>query len=310
MLQRAQVDRVLTAASKGYTPVGFIADEILTPIKVKQRSGILAGYGMGYMRIVNTVMGGRGKAPRFESGLKTTDTYLVEKHGLEGMVTEEDYDNVEEPFDAEKDETLAMVTVLKLSREKALADAFTSTAVLTQNTTLAGNAQFSDFVNSDPLGVLRVAGEAVYDGAGMAPDTAIMSWKVFNTLKYSPKILVALGYTANRAGALTESEIATVLGVDRLLISRPKYNSGNLGQADNMADIWGKDIVLAVLPRTAAKNQVSLGYNIRLIGKQPYQTSKWDIQNPDGATGLLVTDSYDDMITNAKAAYLIKNAIA
>lgn len=307
---KAQIDKFLTMASKGYQPQGFIADQVLPEVNVKQKSGKLAGYGNNHLRIVNTAIAGRGVAPRFESITRTSDSYFVESHGLEGMVTADDYRNVEEPYDAEKDETMGLVTVLKLSREKGLADALGNTAILSRNTTLAGQSQFNDYMNSDPLAKIKAAQESVYDGCGVAPDTAIMSWKVMNTLSYHPGILEALGFTMNRAGTLKEAEVASAMKVERILVGAPKYNASVLGQADNLADVWGKNIVMAVLPKTAQKWQTSLGYTVRLIGESAYATSKWDHQNPRGATGILVTDHYDDLLSNANAAYLIKNAIA
>lgn len=307
---KAQIDKFLTMASKGYQPQGFIADQVLPEVMVKQKSGKLAGYGNNHLRIVNTAIAGRGVAPRFESMVRSSDSYFVESHGLEGMVTPDDYRNVEEPYDAEKDETMGLVTVLKLSREKALADNLGNTSVLSRNTTLSGTSQFNDYVNSDPLGKIKVAQESVYDGCGVAPDTAIMSWKVANTLSYHPGILEALGFTMNRAGTLKEQEIASAMKVERILVGAPKYNSASLGQSDSLTDVWGKNIVMAVLPRSAQKWQTSLGYTVRLIGEAAFATSKWEMNNPRGATGILVTDHYDDLLSNVNAAYLIKNAIA
>ncbi len=307
---KAQIDKFLTMASKGYMPEGFIADAILPVVNVKEKSGLLAGYGLNHIRVMNTVYGGRGKAPRFESNTRSSQTYLVESHGLEGLVTPDDYRNVEEPYDAEKDETLFLVTVLKISREKALADALGATATMTQNTTLSGVTQFSDYINSDPLGKFKTAQVAVYDGCGAKPDTGIMSWKVFNTLSYHPGILDALGFAQNRAGTLQENEVASAMKVQRLLIGEPKYNSAALGQTDVLADVWGKNVLFAVCPKSAMKMQVSLGYQVRLIGEAPYATSKWSENNPRGATGILTTDHYDDLLSNVSAAYLIKDAIA
>lgn len=307
---KAQIDKYLTVASKGYVPQGFIGDFILPPIKVKQDSGKLPGYGNSHLRLVNTTYGGRGKAPRFEAITRTSESYQIDNHGLEGMVTEEDYRNVEDPYDAEKDETLGLVTVLKIGREKSLADALGSTAIMTQNTTLSSSSQFNDYANSDPLDKFKTAQETVFDGCGVAPDTAIMSWKVMNTLAYHPGILQGLGFAMNRAGYLTEVEIASSLKVGRVLVGQPKYNSANLGQSDVLSDIWGKNILFAVLPKSAMKMQVSLGYTIRRLGESPFMTSKWDIKNPRGATAILTTDAYDDLLSNVAAAYLIKDAIA
>jgi hypothetical protein len=307
---KAQIDKFLTMASKGYQPEGFIADKILPIVNVKQDSGKLAGYGNNHLRIVNTVYGGRGMAPRFESIVRSSDTYQIEDHGLEGMVTPADYRNVEEPYDAEKDETMGLVTVLKLSREKALADVLGATATMTRNTTLAGTSQLSDYVNSDPLGKFKTAQESVYDGCGAKVNTAIMSWKVMNTLSYHPGILEALGFQQNRAGTLSEQEVASAMKVQRILVGEPKYNSAAFGQSDVLADVWGKNILMAVCPASAMKFQVGLGYTVRRLGESPFQTSKWEHNNPRGATGILVTDAYDDLLSNVNAAYLIKDAIA
>lgn len=307
---KAQIDKFLTMASKGYLPQGFIADQILPEVNVKEKSGKLAGYGSEHLRIVNTAYGGRGVAPRFESVTRSSDSYFVESHGLEGMVTPDDYRNVENPYDAEKDETLGLVTVLKLSREKGLADALGATATMTRNTTLSGTSQFNDYVNSDPLGKFKTAQESVYDGCGVAPDTAIMAWKVMNTLSYHPAILEALGFAMNRAGTLKEQEVASSMKVARVLVGAPKYNSAAMGQTKVLSDVWGKNVVLAVCPTSAQKFQVGLGYTVRLMGESAYATSKWEFQNPRGATGILVTDHYDDLLSDVNAAYLIKDAIA
>lgn len=307
---KAQIDKFLTMASKGLQANGLIADQILPVVNVKQDSGKLAGYGNQHLRIVNTVYGGRGKAPRFESITRSSDSYYVEDHGLEGLVTPADYRNVEEPYDAEKDEVMGLISVLRLSREKSMADNLGSTSVLSRNTTLSGTSQFSDYVNSDPLAKFKTAQESVYDGCGVAPETAIMSWKVFNTLSYHPGILEALGFTMNRAGTLKEAELASAMKVERVLIGAPKYNASAMGQTDSLSDVWGKNIVMAVLPKSAQKFQVALGYSVRRIGEQPFQVSKWEENNPRGATGILVTDAYDDLLSNVNAAYLIKDAIA
>lgn len=307
---KALIDKYLTGASKMITPEGFIGEGLLPVIKVKQNSGKLAGYGTDHLRILNVVMGGRGKAPRFSNMTRSSDSYFIENHGLEGMVTKDDFDNVEDPYDAREDEMIGLVTVLKLSREKALADNFTSTSVMTSNETLSGISQFSDYVNSDPLSKFKTAQESVYDSTGVAPDTAVMSWKVANTLVYHPGILDALGFTQNRAGTLTERELAQAMKVQNIKVGAPKYESANLGQTSSLADVWGKDIVFCKLPAVAQKHQVSLGYTVRKGNESPYETSRWQMNNPRGAEGILVTDNYDDLLSNVGAAYLIKDAIA
>ncbi len=307
---KAIVDKLLTNASSAYIPEGFISDSVLPTIQSKQNTGKLGKYGTDFLRIENTIRGGRGAYQRVDVIKRTTDSYDIEGHGLEGIVTEDDYDNVELPFDAEKDEVMGLSTMLAVGKEKALADTLTDTAVLTQNTTLAGTDQYSDYLNSDPIDDFNTARETVKAGAGIAPNVAILSWEVFNKLKFHPGLLDALGYKDNRPGGLKGQELADVLEVKKIFIAEAMYESAKEGQTGVLAPIWGKHMVFAVLPEQARKYQVSLGYLVRKMGRPSRRVTKWTVNNPPNSKAILVDDAYDMFISNALAGYLIKDAVA
>lgn len=307
---KAQVDKFLTNVSKGYWLEGGIAEQILTPISNrKQNSGKLAGYGTNHLRLVNTVMAGQGKAPRITTRSVESDSYFIENHGLEGLVTKDDYDNVEDPFDAEKDEVDGLKQLMMVAREKSLADNLTSASILTQNVTLSGSGQLSDYANSDPIGNFNTARETIKSGCGVPPDTAIMSWEVFNKLKFHPQLL-ELGYIQNRTGQLSVQDLAIIMEVDRVLIGAASYETAALGQSSSLGPIWGKHIVFGKLPTTARKRQVSLGYTIRKGGESQNQVFSYMPGNPPGSKAVIVTDNYDDLLSNVSAGYLIRNAVA
>lgn len=307
---KAQVDKLLTNASGKFQPRGMVCEQILPFIGVKQKSGLFGKHGKGHLRIVNSLAGGRGKYPQIDVRSYETQQYLIEAHGLEGLVSADDYANVEEPFDAEKDESNALTTMLWLGKEKSLADTLTSTAIITQNTTLVGPSQFSDYANSDPHSVIMAGKKAVRDGCGVAADTMVLDYDVAEMLRFHPAILDRLGYKEARPGGLSDEELARAFKIARVIIAEAKYNSSKQGQADVLSNVWGKHIVLGVCPTSAAKEQISLGYRLGYIGKSPRQVYKWDIKNPPGSQAILVEDHYDFLMTDAGAAYLIKDAIA
>lgn len=306
----AIVDKLLTDVSQAYVPQGYISEMLLPQLNVVQKSGKIGKYGLDFLRILNTVMGGRGGARRIDSLTRASDTYSVDSHGLEDVVTEDDYDNVEKPFDAERDSVLALMTALWLGKEKSLADALTDTATITQNVTLSGTSQFSDYTNSDPIGVTNTAKETIRANSGMPPNVALMDWKVANKLRYHPKILEALGFSLNRAGQLSDAELASALGVKKMLVAEPMYNSAKQGQADSLLPVWGKHIVFAVAPDSAAKMQKTLGYRVQLVGKSARRVYKAPLINPPGSTSVICRDDYDQILTEVKCAYLIKDAVA
>lgn len=307
---KAIVDKLLTNVSNMYIPEGYISEQVLPLLAVKQKTGKLAKYGSNHIRIEHSLVGGRGEYRRVEPILRDSDSYSVESHGLSALVTEDDYRNVELPYDAEKDEVLGLSNLIWLNKEYALASTLSSTSVLTQNVTLTGTDQFNDYTNSDPLGDFKTARLAVYDGCGLPPNKAIMSWEVANTLAYHTQILESLGFAYNRAGQLSDQELAKAMGVEKLYIAKPKYNSAAEGQTAALTSIWGKHVVFFYAPDSAAKYQTSLGYRVAMSDQTQKRVFKNAVNNPPNSTEILCDDSYDFVISNAKAGYLIKDAIA
>ena len=307
---KAQVDKLLTNASSAYIPKDFVCEQVLPSIQVAQYSGLLGKWGTSHLRIENAVKGGRGKYRRVESQARSSTTFLVQGHGLSGMVTKEDYANVEQPFDAERDEVIGLTTMLFLEKEKLLADTLTSTSILTQNTTLSGTTQFSDYNNSDPLAKFSTARVAINDGCGVQPNLAIVPWKVWDKVRYHPQLLDALGFKYDRPGGLKEAELASIMGVEKVLIPNAYYESAKEGQTSSLASVWGKHIVFAVAPSKAEVMQVSLGYMIRMVGGQPRKVYRQSLFNPPGATELLCEDEYDMLVSKVEAGYLMKDVIA
>jgi hypothetical protein len=176
------------------------------------------------------------------------------------------------------------------------------------NTTLSGTAQWNDYTNSDPLGDASTARTAIQDGCGRPPNALIMSWQVWNQIRFSGKILDALGYKYNRGGGLSHDELAVAFGVDKLIISEVMYESAAEGQTSSLSPAFGKNAIFAVVPDRAAPYQVSLGYRIQQSA--PRKVYKYSVFNPPESTAILVEDNYDLFLSNVLAGYLIKNAVA
>lgn len=303
-------DKLLSGVSSAYIPKGYISEQVLPEIQSAQYSGVLGKYGSDHLRIENALKGGRGKYRRVETIARSTTSYLIEGHGLEGFVSKEDYANVYDPFDAERDEVIGLSTVLWLEKEKTLADALMSTSIVTQNTTLAGGAQFSDYVNSTPVDVVTDAINTVLNNSGVEPNVIIMDKYTFNKLKFHPQLLVALGYRYARPGGLKVDEVAEALGFEKILIGMPRYNSAKEGQTAVLSAVWGKGIFMGVLPPKPQIMQKSFGYLVRPQGSSPRKIYKQTNFNPPGSTAILCEDEYDMLVTDTTCGYLIANAVA
>jgi len=307
----AIVDKLLTEVSVAYIPSGYISESLFPNIPVMQTTGKLAKYSNSHIRVqAPSYMGGRGVARRVDTITRSQSTFEVERHGLEGIVTKDDYRNVEKPYDAEKDETIGLTTALWLEKERALSNSLGDTAILTQNTTLSGTSQFNDYTNSDPLGVFKAAQLAVKAGCGMPANTAIVPWEIAQTLYYHPQILDRFGGKYNQLGGVTLELLKLALSVEKLFVPTPTYNSSKEGQSDSLAAVWSKNVIFAVIPDSAAPYQTSLGYYLTMKDEGPRQVYKQALRNPPEANSIIVMDSYDYLLSNTAAAYLVKDAIA
>lgn len=309
---KAIVDKLLQNVSNGYFPEGHIADKLFPELIVDQYTGLIGNYGMNHIRIESDLQTGIGEAKRVTPTKRGSTTYNVESHALEGIVSERDYANVENPFDAESDETMGLTTLIVTNKEKILADKLFDTAIITQQTTMTGGAgleYFSDYVNSDPLKHFKNAHNGVLDGCGKSANAAVMSKKVFNTLKYHPAILDTLGFKYNQMGTLSEADIMKALDVQYLYIGDAAYNSGKEGQADALSQIWSNSILFYVKPQAAAKYQTAFAYQVKMRGKKERGVYKYNPNNPVNATAIIVKDDYSFEFVNVKAAYLLKSVL-
>ena len=306
----AIIDQLLTNVSNIYIPKGFISEQLFPYIGVKNTTGKLAKYGTSHLRLENTVKAGRGKFREVEPIVRLNSEYTIEGHGLEGMVTKEDYANVIAPYDAEKDETLGISTLLWVEKEYVLASALSNTAVVTQYVTLVAGQQYSDYLNSTPVNDFTAARAAVYAGCGVQPNVAWMSWDVWNVLRFHPQLLDALGFKFNRPGGLQMDELALAMGVEKVLVADAKYESAKQNQTSALLSIWGKNIWFGVIPDSAQPYQVSAGYRLGYMGEQPRKVYKTNNFNPPGSTKILVEDNYDHFLSTVTALYMIQNAVA
>ena len=306
----ALIDKFLTNASNMLLPAGYISEMILPAVPVQQTTGKIANYGDGHLRIVNTVHVGEGGYARVESITRDSDTYSIENHGLQGTITDEDFRNVEKPYDARIDETLALTTHLWLGKEKALADTLQDPTIITQGATLTGNAQYNkrDHADSNPIEDMQTARDTVLDSIGVSINTAIMSKKVFNALRFHAQLLNT-GYVQNRKGQLTGEELAAVLEVDNIFVGEAIFNSAKQGQTAVIAQVWGKDLIYARIGPPALRQKV-LGWEIRKAGTTPRAVVRKSNFTPVGSEEIAVTDNYDQLILNANAAYLLQDVIA
>ncbi len=137
-------------------------------------------------------------APSDEVNLSLTTglTYFCEDHALKQFVSDEDVANAITPTSPVVDATENVTEKHLISREIEIAASLTSTAVMTQNTTLSGVSQWSDYTNSDPIGNVRTGMQTVHSAIHLNPNTLLLGKQVYDKLIDHPAFLERLKYSA------------------------------------------------------------------------------------------------------------------
>ena len=265
-------------------------------------------------------MGGDVRAPGSKAneipGVKvSTDTYFCQEHALQITVTPEERQNADAPLDPDSKATELVTSKIMLGRELAARDIVTDTDnyLSTHVETLSGNDQFSDYDNSSPMDVFRGAMRDFHKVLFTVPNVAIIPWRVMHWLEDHPEFRDRIKYT--QAATPSREIVASMLGVDRIVVPGGGYDKANPGQDNDIGYLWGEDIILAYVPGSPGLRQPAFGYEFvwPVHGGPQYADTWFDMDRK--ADVIRVGRSYDlklvakDDDDKSLAGYLIKDAI-
>jgi hypothetical protein len=302
------VDPVLTNVSIGYQNAAYVADQLFPTLPVAKQSGKHFIYDKGRFRINDNLRGTGAASKEVTLSLTTGLPYFCEDHALKQFVPDEDVDNAVPPMDPMVDATENVTEMHMVERENTLATMLTDTAIMTQNTTLSGTSQWSDYSNSDPISNLETGKATIHEEIFVDPNVLILGKQAWDKLKHHPAFLERIKYT--QKGVVGPDLLASLIGVDRVIIAAAGKNSAAEGQTDNMAYIWGKHAILAYINPRVGQKMVTLGLTYQWKTRKVEKMRGSNEEDRKG-TYVRVGDHYYDMnLVSAAAGYLVKNAVA
>lgn len=305
----AKVDKILSQFSQMYRNEQYIAELILPPLKVKEKTGKYAKYGKENLRIyTNQIYRAPGTRAMGADYSVSQGSYACEERSVEKKVPDEFVANYDDPYDPKRDAAAVCMDVIWGNQEYALASYMADTANITQNTTLTGTDQWSDYSNSDPVADIETAINTVRAANGQRPNTMVLSHAVFTKLKYHPDIREQLKYT--NGGQVSDASMGTFLKdfftLKDVFIGSAIYDSADEGQTASLADIWGKHCWLLYKTPTPTLMKATFGYTVFDVPREV------DTYREESVRSDYVRQrySYDMNVMDASLCYLIKNAIA
>lgn len=322
---QVHVDTALSNLSVAYTNPDFVfRDEVFPIVPVDKRSDIFFKFSKQHFRqVVDTAAPG-ADPNEINVDLDARGIYYCDGHKLNLPTPDEVNENADPGADLDVENTLKLTSAVRLNEEINGA-AMLSTTNITQNTTLSGTSQWSDFTNSDPFLVIDQAKTTIRNATGLAPNRLLIPEAVFLVIRNHPKLIDRVKYTGTGLRMpLTADELGQAFGVEKVVIAAGLKQSVVEGRADALTSIWGKNVLLYYRAPNPGKRIATLGYtfmwmvtpgqNGRLTGNlnSPnggFLIKRWREEGRD-VDDMGIRYYYDQRIIEAKAAYLWVNAIA
>lgn len=303
------VDQALTNISIAYTPEGLVTDQVVPKIAVPKDTGIYWEWSRSDdFRNFN---GQDLRAPGTEA--KTIDwstskkTFSCEEYSLNTSIDDKAKKNADSVLNLEISKTKRLKNALMISREARVASVFTdaNNFASTNKVTLSGTSQWNNASYAGNIvKELDTAKEAVRKQIGRRPNTIIIPEAVADVMKNNSSIIELLKYT--KSDMLENGDLPKKLRGMNVIIAGWVSNLAADGATDNIADIWGKNVVLAYVNPNPMVDDISFIYGFR---SEDEQITKWR-DDPKKSDFIENAYSEDVKVVSNIAAYLIKDCIA
>jgi hypothetical protein len=171
---------------------------------------------------------------------------------------------------------------------------------------LAGNSQWSDTANADPVAAI---GDAL-DVPVMRPNIAVFGQATWTKLRRHPKLVQAIKGTAQGAGIVTRQEFAELFELQQVLVGAGFVNTAKKGQETSMSRVWGKHAAFIYRDRAAGPQAgVTFGYTAQCGGKTSGSIPELRV-GLTGSERVRVGERVKEIICAADVAYFFENAVA
>lgn len=315
-------DPILTAIAIGYrNPAqALIADACLPYVSVGAEKFSWTEYPLEEaFNIPDARVGRRGRVQQLEFG-GSEKTSEVEDFGLETPIPYSDIDAAREArdrgvstYDPEGHSTMMLTDTMANIREVRVAGIVHSPATYapTRQVTLAGTDQFSDYENSDPIGVIKAGCEAtlIY-----RPNTLAMGTSVWSYLSSHPKIVNAVKGNLTEQGIITKQQFADLFseyGVREVHVGDAWYNTAKPGQDVNLTRAWGNHIAMFHKNPIATPQGggITFGFSARYGSKISGRIEDEDV-GLQGGVRIRTGERVKELIVAKDVGYFIQNAVA
>lgn len=295
------VDPVLTSLATGYTNEVLVGDQLMPFVYADKEGGKIPLFGKDHFKAYATERALRAKSNRISPEDIGQVDMAMDEHDLEYPI---DYrEDAESAFPLQARATNAVVEGIRLRHELMVASLAQNTASYGAGNkiSLSGSGQFTH-VDSDPEGVVSDAKDAISGKVIKEPNTMVIGYAAWRTLKRHKQLKAILSDTRSRLVQL--ADLREIFEIENIVIGRAVQAT----DAGVTSRIWGDNIILAYVPtgKGAPRSQYepSFGYTMRKKGNPVVDT-----RTEEGGKIQLIrnTDIFRPFLLGADAGYLISD---
>lgn len=295
-IRDGHVDVLLTNISVAYIQQAsnFAAANIFPVVPVEHASDLYLVYPKGaFFRddVQARAYGGESPVIGFEL---TKATYYAEEQAISAFLDDRERANATPPYDPERGKVMLLTSQHLIHRDGDWARKFFKTGVWAGGSGINGGSATGDYTgvasapttnqfiqwdqaSSTPMELIDQAKEQMASLTGFSPNVIGMGARVFRALKNHPEVLDRIKYT--QRGLVTEDLLASMFGVDKLVVLRSVKNTAKQGATDAISFINDPtSMLLAYAPDAPGLDQPSAGYIFSwtgLLGDAAYNAGVW-----------------------------------
>ena len=302
------IDPVLTAIAIAYRNGRFIADDVLPRVPVaKQEFKYRKFPKADAFTIPNTMVGRTSRPNQVEFGF-TEEVAATSAYGLDDPIPYSDINNAPEGYDPAAHAAEMLSSIVATDREVRTAGLVFDPAQYdaAYKVTLAGNAQWSDFDNSNPIDAILGA----LDKCVMRPNIMVLGNAVWTQLRQHPKIAKATHGNSGDVAVVARQAVAELLELEAIFVGQAFVNTEKKGQAPALERAWGKHAALLYRDTLAgAQRGTTFGFTAQW-GERTARRGEDPNLGLDGGIVIRVGENVKELITANDLGYFFQNAVA
>lgn len=299
-LEELRINAYLSEVARGYSNNSFIAESLFPVINSDLEKVDIFEFNKEAFQVYDTERAIRAYSNVISpKGFKKHTTTLTE-HDLAYPI---DYREEEEArkikLQVHATNVVTQGLLLKLETQCAALAQDPTKYPATNKIALSGTSQFTH-KDSDPVGVIDDAKDAISRQIGQDPNTLVMGQEVWESLKRNESLKGLIANSTNKI--VTLDLLKEFFEVENIVIGKAIYSNAS----DQFERVWGNNIILAYVPKLNARTEYDPAFAYTIRKKDALQIDEYEKEG-NKVRYIRATDIYTPFLVGAEAGYLISN---